>query len=153
MIDLRFKVPNEFKELAGQFFHWTLYSFLAAISPLVFNIIILKVFLKPDVTIIQSIQSTISNAELILVCIPLLAANIGDIINKQSEQKWAVSSLIGMCLFFSTISSFLYVFIINKDSISINNSEQKIFQVSMFVLTVTLVLCISTMILPKGTRN
>lgn len=128
--------------------HWGLFSLLISLTPLLFGG--WKAFGDiPNANIKLVILKVISNGELLLICMALLAVNIGDLIKEKTEWVKLLQVLIGFSIFLSLFIALAFAEINSNKTIS----PEKIRTTSFTFFISTVIICLSSILLPKSDKE
>ena len=128
--------------------HWGLFSLLISLTPLLFGGW-KAIGDIPNATFNLVILKVISNGELLLICMALLAVNIGDLIKEKTEWIKSMQVLIGFSIFLSLFIALAFAEINSNETVS----KEKICTTSFTFFISTVIICVSSILLPKSDKE
>lgn len=100
----------------------------------------------------KALEQVISHGELIIVCIPILSASIGELFKlglDKNEFEWFIFGSSIFCFF---ISIYIFTDISSSAALGANKVFSFILKSSAIILTVTILISFSTFMITKFTR-
>jgi len=135
-------------KLIKDLLHWGLFRLAISLTPLIFGI--WKAFgTIENASFSLALGKVISNGELLLICIALLAVNIGDLIKEKTEWKKLMITFTGCSIFLALFMALVFAEINNNSSIK----SDYILSTSKNFFISTIIVCISSILLPKTTEE
>jgi len=134
--------------------HWLWFVLLLSLIPLANNV--WKLCGINEKTIIENIGVAVSHGELLLICMSILAASIGEIMSKETDYRSLKSCFVGFCLIMALFAMNSYSEISLqeqfKKNIPLLNIDY-IFHTSSYILFFTVLLSVACLLLPDKEKN
>jgi hypothetical protein len=132
-------LSNYFRDLV----YWTWFALGVSLLPLLFRV--WHLFGNGDSkSLIEACHEAFLDGDLMLICMALVGGNIAELINGNTRHQSTRAILVGSCLLLTIWTGLIY-----SDVAEGNQSASKVFSVSMSTLLATVLICISSLTLPR----
>lgn len=133
--------------MLNRFVYWLWFGLGLSILPIGISFWILCAT-NPNLSYTENFSSSICKGELLIICTAILGVNIGDLFREPNHPKWnpLKFSLVGASILVSIFAGAIYIYTsVSKEPMS----KYLITNTSIILLVVSLVICISSILLPK----
>lgn len=135
-----------------RFSYWLWFSIIISFTPLLWSL--WDVFYQNNsLTNYEGLTIVISNGELIIVCVPILSAAIGEIFKSGVKKTEFECFTIGGALFAIATSAYIYASILSSQTPRKIEEIQFIFKSSFILLCATVFISFSAFCISKFSRT
>lgn len=134
-----------------KFSHWLWFGVMLSFAPLLCNL--WKLYSEQNPTdMLKALEQVISHGELIIICIPILTASIGELFKlgfDKNEFEWFIFGATIFCFF---ISIYIFTDISSSAALGKHKDFSFVLKSSMIVLATTIFISFSTFMITKYTK-
>ena len=131
----------------NRFQYWIWFGLILTSFPIIMTLWKLRGVASIDEPLISTIKRVVSRGELLLVCLSVLGANLGDLFKEECEKKWLSIMLTAITFLLSSFA--IYSFAVINTNLDFNKDFA--FSTSSSIFFCSILICIVSTLIPRKT--